>query len=101
MTEIRGLPQQEQAPDPTDEQLFALLGNSKLSTSVKTELEKYFYHPDGWVKRQLVRIFLHIDKTYNLPKRTKAELMTFKANEELIESLWVHLRSDWSKRLKL
>ncbi len=81
--------QNEQCDPPTDKELIAILGNSRLPKGLKLELEADF-GVDPWIKRQLQRIYFEIDRVYNLDKKDKT----------VLSLLWEALKDDWKGRKK-
>jgi len=75
---------------PTDEQLLALLKHSNTNRVYKGELNSLFSQ-DPWIKRQLTRIYLEIDRAFDTPEQ----------KTHAIDLLWDALSDDWKRRRKL
>lgn len=95
MNEFYRFKGQELLPEPTRQELLALLTNSKLSNEVKRELELSLN--DEWVTRQLKRIFFTDDYIKNLPKSSQREKKNFKSNLKVIDDLWNALLFDFER----
>ena len=77
---------------PTNRDLLTMLKNCKLNRAIKFQLEENF-DKDPWVKRQLVRIFLEVDRALNLEVGKK--------DMTQVDTLWSALNTDWKTRRKL
>jgi hypothetical protein len=74
-------------PEPTEEELRAIIANSKLSVEFKAELLDQ-YAADAWIPRQLTRIYKKIDEVHNRGNK----------NDQEVKWLWEALNNDWKAR---